>query len=197
MMSFDITELTNRKVNFIYSDPPWGEGNLKYWQTMNQKMNSVEPKEVQFQGFVNKFFHICDQALTDDGVVFMEYGPRWREDVMFYAKTFGFHMLRLYQPKYKAGSKMLPLDLFVFIRRGKLVDIELPDLELVNSSYGYSTLERVFHTMVTRPDMALLDPCCGMGYSAKLAMSRQMTFFGNELNEKRLAKTIDRLRKDV
>jgi 16S rRNA G966 N2-methylase RsmD len=25
------------KADFIYSDPPWGQGNLTYWQTMNKK----------------------------------------------------------------------------------------------------------------------------------------------------------------
>ena len=34
--------MLNEKADFIYSDPPWGQGNLKYWQTMNVKMNNAK-----------------------------------------------------------------------------------------------------------------------------------------------------------
>tara|TARA_R110000737_G_scaffold166014_1_gene193262 strand:+ start:891 stop:1076 length:186 start_codon:yes stop_codon:yes gene_type:complete len=38
----EINELTqNIKANIFYSDPPWGSGNLKYWDTMNKKQNNI------------------------------------------------------------------------------------------------------------------------------------------------------------
>lgn len=192
MMSFDLSELTERKANFIYSDPPWGEGNLKYWQTMNKKMNGVEPKEVNYEAFIKKFFEICHKSLTDDGVVFMEYGPRWREDVEACARAHGFALRKLYTPQYRAGKGMLPLDLFVFTRSANANSYVWPEESVVNKTHGYATLDKVFSTMKTDSSMLLLDPCCGMGYSAKLALSRGMTFVGNELNYKRLEKTRSR-----
>lgn len=194
MMSFELSELTDSKVNFIYSDPPWGEGNLKYWQTMNKKMNGVEPKQVDFPAFLEKFFQICNDALTDDGVVFMEYGPRWKSDVECTAKVYGFTVRRYYTPQYRAGKGMLPLDLFVFTRTSNTKEYSWPDESVVNNTYGYATLQKVFSTMTTEPNMILLDPCCGMGYSAKLAISRGMKFIGNELNYKRIQKTKDRFK---
>jgi predicted methyltransferase len=38
----------------------------------------------------------------------------------------------------------------------------------------------------------ILDPCCGMGYTAQIAIDNGMYFYGNELNAKRLQKTINR-----
>jgi DNA modification methylase len=37
----------------------------------------------------------------------------------------------------------------------------------------------------------VLDPCCGMGYTARAAVANKMRFRGNEFNSKRLQKTID------
>ena len=44
------------------------------------------------------------------------------------------------------------------------------------------------------PGGIILDPMCGMGYTAEAAKSNRMRFRGNELNQHRLDKTIARLR---
>jgi predicted methyltransferase len=42
----------------------------------------------------------------------------------------------------------------------------------------------------------VLDPMCGMGYTAQAAIKYGLAFRGNELNSVRLQKTIDRLHRD-
>ena len=40
-----------------------------------------------------------------------------------------------------------------------------------------------------------MDLCCGMGYTAQACIDNGLKFIGNELNEKRLGKTIGRLQR--
>ena len=44
--------MLDNKADFIYSDPPWGQGNLRYWQTMNFKMNDVPREDVEYSNFL-------------------------------------------------------------------------------------------------------------------------------------------------
>jgi len=39
--------LAGERVDILYSDPPWGDGNLAYWQTMNRKMTGAETPQVK------------------------------------------------------------------------------------------------------------------------------------------------------
>lgn len=60
LMELDInTLLEGEKVDMMYSDPPWGTGNLKYWQTMNKKMNDVERNDVDLHDFLNRIMSIA------------------------------------------------------------------------------------------------------------------------------------------
>ena len=44
------------KVDFLYSDPPWGQGNLKYWQTINNRHTGMQRNEIEYNGFLSKYF---------------------------------------------------------------------------------------------------------------------------------------------
>ena len=46
------------KADLIYSDPPWGQGNVKYWQTMNKKMTGSEPVDIDFDAFLGRLFEV-------------------------------------------------------------------------------------------------------------------------------------------
>ena len=50
-------------------------------------------------------------------------------------------------------------------------------------------------TPFTTAGQTVLDPCCGMGYTAKFALENNLIFRGNEINGKRLQCTIDKLEK--
>ena len=78
----------NEKADIFYSDPPWGEGNLKYWQTMNVKMNpDAVKKQVDLDLFLNKIFETA--AIYSKGIIFIEYGERWAEMVKHKSSIYG------------------------------------------------------------------------------------------------------------
>ena len=56
-------------------------------------------------------------------------------------------------------------------------------------------VEYIFNYLNIPNDGICLDPMCGMGFTAQASINRGMSFYGNELNKKRLEKTILRLKK--
>lgn len=186
-----IDELMQGEVaDFIYGDPPWGGGNLNYWQTLNKKHTGAEPRRVEYEDFQNIYFSTLAQYSSD--VVVVEYGEGWRQDIINFGEAHGLkhagHATSFYT------SKNQPLDVHLFSKSGTA--------ELTNkfkatcyNNKGYALVREVFKLLCPGGATTVLDPTCGMGYGARAAMEFGLVFRGNELNRHRLQKTIDRLSK--
>lgn len=179
--------------DLIYTDPPWGSGNIKYWETMRLKMNGIDKSqrvEREYKGFLDTIFGICKQYAKN--IVVLEYGQTWRKDILDLAQSFGFQNLLTVETFY--SSQNLPLDLHILAK----TPVALPPgyAESIYHTKGFKTLEAAAAPFI-KEGGTVLDPCCGMGYSAQLAVNNKMVFRGNEMNAKRLQKTIERLNKDV
>jgi len=186
--------MQNDQCQLFYSDPPWGTGNLSYWQTMNAKMNEgAERKSVDLNAFLAQIFNLAKAYTKPDGLIFIEYGVKWEKEILDRAASYGFIHLGTAHPLYRSGSKLLPLHLHVFSK----TQINLPNgyLESIRDTYGMDTLRNAVRPFVKQGEV-IFDPCCGMGYCAQIAIENNMAFRGNELNHKRLSKTIDRLKRN-
>lgn len=184
--------MQGRKADFIYSDPPWGQGNLRYWQTINKRHTGREPNEINYAEFLPHYFNTISKYVKDTCVI--EYGLSWREDVIKVASEVGFQHIGVYKSMYQSGSKLLPLDIHVLSKSGNVTippDFEAKCLELK----GLTVVKYIFNALLPKGAELVLDPMCGMGYTAQAALDNGCTFYGNELNEKRLSKTIARLQK--
>ncbi len=177
-------DLLNKPVDFIYSDPPWGQGNLSYWQTMNVKMTGAQRQDVDLDSFLNRIFQVVKQYSHKNTVLFLEYGVRWRDYIGQKAGAIGLSAQAVATPVY--GSPERPLNLFVLSYQ----PLNLPQgyVESIDGTKGFNTLLAVIAPFETQ-GKTILDPCCGMGYTARLALTKGMTFYGNELNLARLKKT--------
>ena len=177
--------------DLIYSDPPWGTGNVNYWQTINQKMTDTPRQELGFNEFLNTLMGFYKTYCK--GNVLIEYGQQWREQFIELGAQYGLVHGLTVELLYQSGSKKLPCDLMVFGNGSAPV---IPDgfAEAVHHTHGYNTLKTVFRYF-TVPGGLVLDPCCGMGYTAQAAIDNGMVFRGNELNAKRLQVTANRLYK--
>ena len=182
--------MQNDKADFIYSDPPWGQGNLKYWQTMNFKMNNVDRREIDYNNFINQLFSILSKYAKDK--LLNEYGERWRNDKITMSKKFGFIHNAVTTGYYNAGRKRLPLD-FHFLSKSKNYFISNNLREKIRILSGQKVVNAVFDEWCPNDAKIILDPMCGMGYTAQATVDRKFSFRGNELNKKRLEKTIKRL----
>lgn len=190
LMYLDVQALIGKsKVDFMYSDPPWGSGNLKFWQTMNKKMTGANPNEVDLDKFLNIIFASAKEYVNE--VIWLEYGQRWRNDIIYLGKKYGLVNNGIVQLMYRSGSGLLPLDLHVFSKK----KLQLPNnyFENLHNTIGYNSLKNAIIPFA-RNEATIIDLCCGMGYTAQIAVDTGMNFIGNELNSKRLEKTIKRLK---
>lgn len=188
--------MQGEQADFIYSDPPWGQGNLRYWQTMNKKMTGAEKVDIDYTEFLHKYFEIIAKYAKDR--IILEYGCQWREDIIDWAKQYGFQHHATRVCYYKAGAKDLPCDLHFLSKSGNVSQDEIPaedDQNLVDLR-DLGLLKFLWGMYAPKELNIVLDPMCGMGFSAQMAIYNGAAFRGNELNAARLQKTIDRLAKD-
>lgn len=183
--------MSDEKADFVYSDPPWGQGNLKYWQTINKRHTGKEPNSIDYSKFLPHYFELVHKYAKD--VIVIEYGVGWRNDIIKVSSDAGFIHGGCCTSLYSA-SKLLPLDVHVMSKSGNYkIDDEFADgcLKL----RGLNLVKFVFTKMLPKDASIVLDPMCGMGYTAQATVDLGLSFRGNELNEKRLEKTIKRLQK--
>jgi hypothetical protein len=189
-----IDDLMNgQAADICYSDPPWGTGTLKYWGKINQKMNDTisEPICTDVEQFLDKVLSIAKKHTK--GFVVIEYGIKWQDRVIFYAQKNGLHYCTKVQTLYDSRAKKLPLiNLFFHTEEKKKIDVSK-----LNNLAGYQVVYETFKLLnASLSCKKVLDFCCGMGYTAQASIDNNLQFFENELNKKRLDKTIDRLTKN-
>jgi len=186
-----ISELVSgATADIFYSDPPWGSGNLKYWETMNKKMNGVSSEFMTKD--VGEFLDIVlgHSIRYTDGWVVIEYGKRWTDLLIQKALDHGLSFCGKVEALY--GSSNHPLDI-VFFRTDGPRQI---DLSPIYHLKGYKCVKEIFKLLKPSSGGVGMDLCCGMGYTAQACIDNGLSFIGNEVNKARLNKTIARLEKD-
>jgi len=184
------TLVGNRKADIYYSDPPWGSGNLKYWDTMNKKMNNIDTSTGNFDVDVFLKTVLSHAADKTEGWVVIEYGKRWIQKVIDFAEEAGLTYCTQIETVYSGQN--LPMEIIFFHTEGKMPLDATPIYHLK----GYKCTREVFKLLRPADGGLGMDLCCGMGYTAQACIDNNMSFVGNELNRARLEKTITRLRKD-
>tara|TARA_R100001015_G_C4618000_1_gene174402 strand:- start:657 stop:1277 length:621 start_codon:yes stop_codon:yes gene_type:complete len=184
--------MQENKADFIYSDPPWGQGNLRYWQTMNLKMTGQEREDVEYSKFLSYFFDTIFLYAKDKCVI--EYGCQWNDDIVKISEEVGFKHHGSTVCYYKSGSDLRPCDLHFLSKESNII---LSDefKNVCTKKQDLDLVEYIFNYLEIPKEGICLDPMCGMGFTAQASINRGMTFYGNELNLKRLEKTKERLRK--
>lgn len=183
------------QADFLYSDPPWGQGNLKYWQTINKRHTGREKTDIDYAKFLPFYFEMAYKHIKDLAVI--EYGVGWRGDVVLTSQTAGFTHHGIFTSRYGSAAKLLPLDVHIISKSG---NFNMRDKHYFSKKCyelrGQYLVNFIFDYLLPNKAKSVLDPMCGMGYTAQAAINKGLKFYGNELNEKRLQKTIDRLKRD-
>ena len=177
------------------TDPPWGGGNIKYWATLNAKMNpeSAPNIPVSLDVLLGSVFEAADAYV--DKYLLVAYGVRWVDEIQRRGMAAGFQARGVLNVLYKGGAKLLPLHLHVFTRGPQPIPDEY--VKAVEGTVGYKCVMAAVAPLAevclaADPNAVIMDPCCGMGYTAQAAIDTGMRFRGNELNRARLEKTIKR-----
>jgi hypothetical protein len=180
------TLIAGEKINVLYSDPPWGDGNLKYWATMNKKQTGAEFEALSYDNLIARLDQIIKHV---DGYVFIETGLRWEEKLMDHFADIGLFNIESIPLEYNSPAIINPC-----IFGGTAPQYKF-DHKMVHLRDAPAIREII--SVVAKEGDIVADPCCGMGYTAQAAIDNKCQFRGNEFNAKRLMKTIARLEKDA
>jgi hypothetical protein len=162
----------------VYSDPPWGPSNLQYWVTRHS--HGAVPRE-RWPGFLAAFCAAVARHSKPEAPIFVEMGLRWIDEVDAAMRVEGFDRRRRWSVTF--GPKMKPVPHALTLYGTTDVNVKLPD-----PPHG-EPVTRAALAAVVRPGVLVLDPCTGLGMTARSTHALGGAFRGNELNPTRLDRT--------
>lgn len=169
------------KADLIYSDPPWGEGNVRFWRTFNGQKD--ESRSFTWADFIKAFVETV--VTYAGGPVFLEMGNKWADEVSAMFAAQGFTEIQRWGITY--GPQKWPSTLLLYAPPGvRVPTVPGPGPTGMNGTKR----SRVALEPFAAPGLTIFDPCCGMGDTARVAVKTGMHFRGNELNHFRLAETV-------
>lgn len=180
--------MQGERAPILFSDPPFGIAMIKLFQRLNNKDTGKPIENLEWAPFAEIMFDIFDKYCSD--ILLIAHGKKWHDETQRMAIERGFVPIKVIDVCYKSGNKFQPMHQHIFGRK----HFELPPgyEATLKDTWGYDSIIKCIGPLA-RPGEILLDPMCGMGYAAQAAIDTGMIFRGNELNAKRLDKTIKRL----
>lgn len=187
--------MRGEKATIFYSDPPWGEGNLRYWATANRKATGADVQQPPLAAFLHQILSLATKHTTH--VALIEYGIRWEAQLKTLAAEHGLQHLGMTTTRYATGGRFMPLHFHAFRPPGSTFTLPTGYLDSMTDTHSYASTRTAITGLVAAGLTGiLLDPCCGLGLQARACVETGLTFRGNELNATRLASTIKRLKAD-
>jgi hypothetical protein len=178
----------------LYSDPPWGAGNQQYWHTMRER--GAKPR-TSWEEFLDAFAGVAMTHTKPEAPVFIEMGCRWADQLVDTMTARGFERVKCWMMTYGPRSKPLPVTLNLFGRPEAMARLQTLaqkiDSEWPAVPHGEPVTKHVLSCCV-QPNHLVLDPCTGLGMTARWAHKLGASFRGTEMNEKRLERTATWLR---
>lgn len=187
-------DMMKNAIDIVYCDPPWGDGMIKFFNTLNKKQtNRFSENLPQNKNFLERLAMLSFKSKAK--FVCIENGNKWSAETeeTFVSKNF-VHVATI-NGFYDKPKK--PMKLHLFISPSYKNEINTENLKsrfvkLATDKSGFELIECTFLSCLGEKiyGSTVLDPCCGFGLTARVAKKYNMNFYGNELNQKRLEKTI-------
>lgn len=170
-------------VSIVYSDPPWNPGNEKYWR----RYAGAEPPR-GYDRLLDAWCR-CVVACAPEHVLVEQSVNAAHKQLLLdaIARCEGWVLPFLEEWTVMYGSPRRPNALLHFGREKLTTN--------PTGMHGIGMTRVVFHGLTLRPGTAVADPCMGLGTTSRVAHEFGMSCIGTELNEARLGKTVERLRK--
>jgi hypothetical protein len=179
-------------VRVLYVDPPWGDRMMKFFSNLNAKQTGERVVPLPFNALLDRVFSLARRYVH--GFVCMETGTSGADGVVRAFEGAGLYGVDLFRSVYNTDRACYVVigatSLSYADEKIKTVVSPVEGKPLTGVSVPKHVLSRL-----GGDGCGVIDPCCGMGYTAKAAVHNRMRFAGNELNAKRLQKTIDFLTK--
>lgn len=175
-------------LDFCYTDPPWGDGNLRYWKTMHSKMSGVDEELLSQEELENRFVSLIVENVKD--YAFIVYGKKQMQSCVHkLCARKEVKDVQIYSKKYQSGQKWLEnVVICVTLNNAEIVDwSELKDKN------GLDGLKYVCQKFQSRYNTCL-ELFVGIGGYLKMLHEHNFTVCGNEMNTARLTKALSRLK---
>lgn len=162
---------------WVYSDPPWGPGNAKFWRTANDQGDFP----VDYDALLEAFARVAHSASVG---AFVEMGLRWQVELQRAMQPWTPH--RTWTTVY--GKPPRP-NLVQFYPHPDLAGA----VAAAEDPSGM-TGEAVTRTLLTgrvQVGDVLIDPCMGLGMTLRVGHELGALVRGNELHPARLSRCLD------
>ncbi len=170
-----------------YTDPPWGQGLLTMFAT-----GAGTTPRLPWPAFLDRLARTVVAHTKQGGPLFIEMGTRWEEDLRWALWREGLVPrveLSRWEVTYGGLKKPRPSLLFLVGSGGGRV--VMPD-----PPHGQAVTRAALAPFVG-PGTVVLDPCTGLGMTARVTVELGGVFRGVELNPARLERTVEWLRRRV
>lgn len=177
----------DERADVVYSDPPWGPGNQKYWHTQNARGSAPL---TDWPGFLRAFCRSIADVRKPEAPVFVEMGTRWVADLDAAMAEAGLAFRARWIITY--GPKNKPLPNVLNLYGPAHVNFEMPSPphgEPVTRAVISGAMNQLW-SLGRRTNRIVLDPCTGLGMTARITDTHGDLFRGTELNPARLARTV-------
>lgn len=175
-------------LDFCYTDPPWGEGNLKYWKTMHAKNNGVQEQLLSQDELEHRFVDLIVENVNN--YAFIVYGKKQVNSCVekLRAKK-EVSDIQVYEKRYKSGSAWLEnVVICIALRNAEILDWS--DLKNKDGLVGLKYVCEKFQDKYT----TCLELFVGVGYYLKMLNDHNFTVCGNEMNTTRLRKALSKIK---
>ena len=179
-------------VRVLYVDPPWGDRMMKFFASLNAKQTGKTVAPIPFDVLLGRVFDLARRYV--DGFVCMETGAAGVHGVVRAFEGAGLYGIEVFQSTYNTNREC---DVVIGATSMSYSDEKIKTVvsPVEGKPLTGVAVPKYILSLLGGDGCGVLDPCCGMGYTAKAAIHNRMRFAGNELNAKRLQKTINFLTK--
>jgi hypothetical protein len=175
-------------IDFCYTDPPWGNGNLKYWDTMNKKMNQVETDQIDQERLENRCVELICKNVKH--YAFIVYGVREAESLMLKLKAQpNVTDIQYIEKKYRSGAKWLKNCVIAVTLNSAPKENWTGLLTNQDGRAGLHVVAKMFKGKY----QSVMDCFIGQGFYLETFNEYGFDVIGNELNQARLTKAISRI----
>ncbi len=167
----------------VYVDPPWGPAILKSFAKAAGKSS------LPWRGFLDKFAESVAAIAKPEAPIFVEMGERWTDDLDEAMALFRRPLRRRWRTTYGSRKDARPATVALYGVENHVAE----GVSFCDTPHGEEVTRELLKAVVG-PALVVLDPCTGLGMTARVTHSLGGCFRGLELNPARLEETARWLR---
>lgn len=172
-------------IDFCYTDPPWGTGNLKYWKTINKKMTNNDNDLIDQNQLEDRVVDLITRFVNN--YAFIVYGVHQAESIIKKLKEKkNVNDIQYYEKTYASNQKNCII--CITLNNNKIIDFSH-----LQETKGLKSL-KIICKMFKDKYKSVLELFVGIGYYLKVLDNYNFTVVGNELNANRLSKAIKKIK---